>query len=264
MRLSRRPSPAFAVALLALVIAAGGTAFAEHGASTSAVNKRAIKKVVRGQVKRAIGGRRLSRIVRQQLGKLAPGLSVASAGTATFAQKANHAQTAEDASNASAIQGAALGSIASGEDAYIEECNPNTATFVQCGSVQLTLTRKAKVLVIYGWRWSNDGSDTLALGRCRTTLNAKSLPQDGTPWYLVDDTSDDITMGEVLNSSPDEEVPLHKHDGGVFDNAAPPVVDVQGPLPPGIYAFGLRCNDEFGDDIVYSGIRIAALVMGSD
>lgn len=251
MRSSRRPSPAFVVALLALVIAAGGTAFADHGASMSAVNKRAIKKVVRGQVKRAISGRRLGRIVRRQLGKLAPGLSVASAGTATFAQKANHAQTAEDASNASAIQGAALASIAAGNDAYSAQCNPNTASFVQCGSVQLTLTREAKVLVIYGWRWSNDGSDTLALGRCRTTRNGA-------------DTSDDITMGEVLNSSPDEEVPLHKHDGGVFDNAAPPVVDVQGPLQPGTYTFGLRCNDEFGDDIVYSGIRIAALVMGSD
>jgi hypothetical protein len=251
MRSSRRPSPAFAVALLALVIAAGGTAFADHGASTSAVNKRAIKKVVRGQVKRAIGGRRLGRIVRRQLGKLAPGLSVASAGTATFAQNANHAQTAEGASNASAIQGAALASIAAGNDAYSAQCNPNTASFVQCGSVQLTLNREAKVLVIYGWRWSNDGSDTLALGRCRTTRNGA-------------DTSDDITMGEVLSSSPDEPVPLHTHDHGLFDNAAPPVVDVQGPLPPGTYAFGLRCNDEFGNDITYSGIRIAALVMGSD
>jgi hypothetical protein len=105
--------------------------------------------------------------------------------------------------------------------------------------------------VIYGWRWSNDGSDTLALGRCRTTRNGA-------------DTSDDITMGEVLSSSPDEPVPLHTHDHGLFDNAAPPVVDVQGPLPPGTYAFGLRCNDEFGNDITYSGIRIAALVMGSD
>jgi hypothetical protein len=250
MRSSRRPSPAFAVAILALVIAAGGTAFADHGASTSAVGKPEIRKIVRNQVKHAISNRRLGKIVKRQLRKLGPSLSVASADTARSALSANHAQTADSANNASAIQGAALASIAAGNDSYNANCDPNTASYVQCGSVQLTLTREAKVLVIYGWRWSNDGEDTLALGRCRTTRNGV-------------DTSGDVTMGEVLSSPVGEEVPLHTHDHGEFDNAAPPVVDVQGPLQPGVYSFGLRCNDQFENDIVYSGIRIAALVMGS-
>lgn len=250
MRSSRRPSPALAVAILALVIAAGGTAFANHSASTSTIGKRGIKKIVHAQVNRALSGKRLGKIVERQLGALAPGLAVASADTARSALSANHAQTADSANDASAIQGAALASIAAGNDAYNAQCDPNTASFVQCGSVQLVLTREAKVLLIYGWRWSNDGNDTLALGRCRTTRNGV-------------DTSGDVTMGEVLNSPVGEEVPLHTHDHGEFDNAAPPVVDVQGPLQPGVYSFGLRCNDQFDNDIVYSGIRIAALVMGS-
>ncbi len=61
-----RPSPVMLVAIVALVAAATGTAVASNpGATTSALNKKKVKKIAAKQVK-----------------KLAPGLSVASAGVA--------------------------------------------------------------------------------------------------------------------------------------------------------------------------------------
>jgi hypothetical protein len=57
-----RPSPAIVIAILALVAALAGTALAGPDASTSALNKKKVKKIAKKQVK-----------------KLAPGLSVANA-----------------------------------------------------------------------------------------------------------------------------------------------------------------------------------------
>jgi hypothetical protein len=241
------------IAALALAATLAGTAIAAGPeATTSALSKKKVKK-----------------IARKQINKLAPGLSVASADTANSADTADSANTADSAktadsantanraSNAGALQGASLASIAAGNDAFISDCNPNTAAYVQCGNVQLTLAREAKVLVIYGWRWSDNNADGIGLGRCRTTRNGA-------------DTSGDISMGESLNWQvlPAPDPPVHSHTGGDFDYAAPPVVDVQGPLQPGTYSFGLRCNDVFGADAIgpdirYTGIRIAAVVMGT-
>jgi hypothetical protein len=63
-----RPSPALIVAVLALVAVFAGSAIAGTGASTSALTKPKVKK-----------------IARKQINKLAPGLSVANAQSATTA-----------------------------------------------------------------------------------------------------------------------------------------------------------------------------------
>jgi hypothetical protein len=70
--LTRRPSPAIIVAVLALVAALAGTAIAGPNASTSAVSKKKVKKIATKQIK-----------------KLAPGLSVASATNADSAANSN-------------------------------------------------------------------------------------------------------------------------------------------------------------------------------
>jgi hypothetical protein len=238
-----RPSPPMVVAVIALIAALAGTALADQTGSTSAVGKKKVKKIAVKQIR-----------------KLAPELSVANADTANSAKTANSAEsakTANSANNSSALQGASLASIAAGNDAFISDCNPNTETFVQCGGsnggAQLTLARESKVLVIYGWRWSDDAtSDGIALGTCQTTRNGAA-------------TSGAITMGEGLNWPPDPapDPEIHQHTGGSFDYAGPPVVDVVGPLQPGTHRFGLRCNDELSGDMRYTGIRIAALVMGT-
>jgi hypothetical protein len=81
-----RPSPAIALAVLAIVAALAGTAIAGPDGSTSALTKSKVKKIATKQVNR-----------------LAPGLSVAhatSADTATNATTADSAAQAETADNA--------------------------------------------------------------------------------------------------------------------------------------------------------------------
>jgi hypothetical protein len=76
----RQPSPALIVAVLALVAALAGTAVAGPDASTSAISKKKVKS-----------------IATKQINKLAPGLSVAHADTATSATTADSAAQAENA-----------------------------------------------------------------------------------------------------------------------------------------------------------------------
>jgi len=91
-RLSQsRPSPALVVAIVALVAAVAGTAIAQE-ATTSA------KPVTKKKVKK---------IARKQINKLAPGLSVANADNATNATNAENAQTAENANQLGGVPAAA-------------------------------------------------------------------------------------------------------------------------------------------------------------
>jgi hypothetical protein len=73
-----RPSPAIIVAIVALVAAVAGTAVAGQDASTSALTKSKVKKVAKKQVNKLAPG-----IANEEITKRAPGLSVASAVTAS-------------------------------------------------------------------------------------------------------------------------------------------------------------------------------------
>jgi hypothetical protein len=234
---SPRPSPALIVGILALVTAFAGAAMASDPvASTSALSKKKVKK-----------------IADKQITARAPNLSVAharsadSAASADTANSANAADTAAEAGNAGLLQGAGLNSIAAGDDAFIEQCNPTSGgPFIQCGGANggaaVTPSRQAKVLTIYGWSWSDiaepPNNPFVSLGTCRTTRNGAV-------------TSGGITMGTLEDDT----------QGGIA-HAAQPVVDVQGPLAPGTYRFGLQCQDN-GNDMFFRDIRIAAIVMGT-
>jgi hypothetical protein len=74
----RRPSPALVVAVLALVAGVAGTALAADPVAKKAVTKKKVKKIAKKQVT-----------------KLAPGLHVASADTATTAGEATRASDAD-------------------------------------------------------------------------------------------------------------------------------------------------------------------------
>jgi hypothetical protein len=91
MNQPRKPSPAILVAVLALVAALAGTAVAGPDASTSAITKKKVKK-----------------IARKQINKLAPGLSVAHADTADTATNAENANTANTADSANTADNAQL------------------------------------------------------------------------------------------------------------------------------------------------------------
>jgi hypothetical protein len=83
-----RPSPALLVAVVALAAALAGTAVADPTGSVSGINKRKVK-----------------RIAKKQINKLAPGLSVAHADTAGSAKRADTANTAGGAANADKVDG---------------------------------------------------------------------------------------------------------------------------------------------------------------
>ncbi len=95
---TRRPSPAIVVAILALVAALAGTAIAGTNVLTKPVSKKVVKKIATKQVK-----------------KLAPGLAVASANTAGHAgaaDTAGRANVADTAGDANALGGQPPGAYA--------------------------------------------------------------------------------------------------------------------------------------------------------
>jgi hypothetical protein len=77
-------SPAILVAVLALVAGIGGTAVAGPDVSSSAISKKKVKRIARKQAVK-------------QINALAPGLSVAHAGTASSAERADSADRAGSA-----------------------------------------------------------------------------------------------------------------------------------------------------------------------
>lgn len=122
----RRPSPAMVVALAALVVALAGTAMAAPTAIKSILNKKEKKQT--------------KNIAKNQVNALAPGLSVKHAGTAG---------TADTAKDANALGGVALKDITVAKSANPgAQCDPNSATFVDCATVDLTLPHEGRVMLI--------------------------------------------------------------------------------------------------------------------
>jgi hypothetical protein len=94
-----RPSPAIIVAALALVAALAGTAVAGPQATSSAINKKKVKKIAK---KQAV----------TQINELAPGLSVANAA---------NADNSDNSDNASALGGKPPSAYASPTNYRIEQ-----------------------------------------------------------------------------------------------------------------------------------------------
>lgn len=120
---SRRPSPATALAALALVFAVGGTALAGPDPATRAVSKAKVKKIATKAANRAIDAKSST-------------LSVNSANTAGSARTADRANTADSAKIATNIfsanvllTGTALGSVPEGVTAARNNVGEYTVTF---------------------------------------------------------------------------------------------------------------------------------------
>src|SRR5215204_1099326 len=105
----RRPSPAMIVAGTALIIALAGTAMAAPSAIKSILNKKEKKQV--------------KNIAKNQVNKLAPGLSVASATSADTAKRA------DTAANAEALSGNTI--VAEGDTIQ----GPGTVTNSSCTAI---------------------------------------------------------------------------------------------------------------------------------
>ena len=144
-----RPSPAMIVAILALIAAIGGTAFAASGLT--------------GKEKR-----QTRNIAKQQVNRLASGLSVAKAKQAT------NADSATSAANAGQLEGSSLADVAPGASGAMGSCVLSGA-FQTCASFDLTLNRTADVLVVATAQWfSGDAAATSERGHCMITRGAAS------------------------------------------------------------------------------------------
>jgi hypothetical protein len=181
-----RPQPALVVAVVALVAALAGTAVASDPvATTSAINKKKVKK-----------------IANKQIDKRAPDLSVASAESADNAATADSATTAQSAAR---LAGLAPGSINVASQGFGggSGCDPGTDTV--CASTQLQQPRRSDVLVLAaGTFWGNAG----ATGRCTVDLVNPAEPSvqievgQATATHTSSDSGDGFSLPHLFQDVP--------------------------------------------------------------
>jgi hypothetical protein len=170
-RSMRRPSPAMVVSILALIFAVSGTAIA--ASALTKAEKKQVKKIASNQVK-----------------ALAPGLSVARAGTADSAAKAG---TADSAANASRLEGSSLAEVAPGEPGFNFEC-VLTNMLQPCAGFELTLNRVTDVIVVATTQWySTDTASDSVRAHCRIRLGTSTASSNVTMGSTAHDTDDDQT-----------------------------------------------------------------------
>jgi hypothetical protein len=219
----RRPSPPMVVAIAALVVALAGTAMAAPTAIKSILNKQEKKQV--------------KNIAKNQVNKLAPGLSV---------KHANTAGSADTAKNADALGGQPLANVAIGRSDPTTGgvCDPNSSTFVNCASVDVTLPHEGRVLLIgTGGQYAFDAGVTQ--GSCRMTLDGAA--QGGSF----------ITVGNQTDASPGVTGAANRGYARGFATTV-----VIGPVGAGPHSFGLDCNQSDAD-VEFENTQISATVLGS-
>jgi hypothetical protein len=218
-----RPSPAMIVAGVALIIALAGTAMAAPTAIKSVLNKQEKKQT--------------KNIAKNQVNKLAPGLSV---------RRAETAARADTATNADALGGQALANIATARSDPTTGgvCDPNTAAFVNCASVDVTLPHEGRVLLI-GTAGQYAFAPGVSQGSCRMTLDGVAL---GGSFVTVGNQSD--PAAGVTGAA----------NRGFADGFSTTVVT--DPVSAGPHSFGLECN-ESDADVEFENGQISAAVVGS-
>ena len=202
-RVFRRPSPAMVIAIVALVAALGGTAI-----GAAFVTKKQAKKIAKNQVN-----------------KLAPGLSV------------NHAKTADNANTLGGNPPSAFEVVA--RSGAPDSCDPGSTTFVNCSTLDLTLAHSSRLMLQYDAPYHRDSGT--AVGVCRLVL-------DGTT--VGDSTSPPIGTTDAGSF------------GGTFDYGFTYSV-VSGPVASGPHTVTLQCNQTSGD-IHYIGTVVSAVGVSSN
>ena len=132
----RRPSAPLVISILALFVALGGVGAVASGVLTT---------------------KKVKKIAKQQVLRLAPGLSVA---------------------NAKTIDGVGLGSLTVGRSANNTggcDLNMNSSTFTNCGSVDLTLPRSGRVFVDMIGTWRDGSGAAPDNGTCRITVDGTAV-----------------------------------------------------------------------------------------
>ena len=221
-----RPRPALIVAIVALVAALAGTAVAEQ-ATTSKLTTKKVKKIAKKQVE-----------------KLAPGLSVANADNATNADSATNA---DNATNADQLGGASLDSLTIGRGTSStasggtgSSCDPASTTFVDCGTASLTLPRAERVLILANAQFDGANSGAGYRGDCKLTIDGTRIGGQ-----VSAGSSDGLGVGFNGNN-----------EAATGLNA---VTDV---LAAGPHSFALQCN-QAGGSIQFGHTYVSALAIGA-
>ena len=201
------------VAVAALMVALVGTAMAAPSAIKSVLNKPEKKQV--------------KKISKNQINKLAPGLSVA---------------RAETASNADAVGGQSLANIAvARSDTPGAQCDPTGATFLVCATVNMTLPHEGRVLLI-GTAGQIAFNNANTSGNCLFQVDGVN---SGGAVLVGNQSLPDVT-GVAARGFPDG-----------FSNTV-----VTAPVSAGLHSFALACNQSVAD-VEFQGPQISAALVGS-
>jgi hypothetical protein len=215
----RRPSPAMTVAGAALIIALAGTAMAAPTAVKSVLNKQEKKQT--------------KNIAKNQVNKLAPGLSVARAGTAN---------TANTAANADAVGGQALANIVTARsETPGAQCDPTSTTPIVCATLSMTLPHEGRVLLI-------GTAGHVAFGGAQSTGNCL---------FRVDGVNSGGSVQIGNNFAP--------VNTGVAARSFPDgfaTTVVTDPVSAGAHTFALACN-ETDADAEFQSPQVSAALVGS-
>jgi hypothetical protein len=208
-----RPSPSMAVALAALIVALGGVAMAAPSAIQSVLNKKEKKQT--------------KNIAKNQINKLAPGLSVARAAKAD---------------DANALGGQTLANIVTARSATPGgQCDPTSTAFINCATVDLTLPHEGRVLLV-GTAGQIAFNNANASGTC--LFRVDGVNSGGA--VLVGNQSLPNVTGAAARGFPDG-----------FANTV-----VTAPVSAGAHTFGIACQEATAD-VEFQGPQISAVMVGS-
>jgi hypothetical protein len=214
------------VAATALIVALAGTAMAAPTAIKSILNKQEKKQV--------------KNIAKNQVNKLAPGLSVANA------KNADAAKCSDTAANADAVGGQSLANITIGrsDPSTGGPCDPNSTAFVSCASVDVNLPHEGRVLLV-GTGAQYAFSTGVTQGDCRMTADGAALGGSF------------VSLGNQTDPSPGVTGAANRIYGNGFTTTV-----VTSPIGAGPHSFGLECNQNDAD-VEFENTQISAAVLGS-
>jgi hypothetical protein len=245
MRTKLHPSPAMAVALLALFVALGGTSYA-----VSRIDGRRLEKAsVSGAKlrKNTLTGREVREAT---LGRVTAALRAESATRATSADRsatAGLADRATSADSAAALSDAAATTLTVARSAADPDgsCHPEDTVdkpFLDCASVAMTLPRSGRVLLVGTGGVGKAATNVPFIAGCR--LEADDAEVAGSRAFGGQDF--DTTPGMHFAATP----------AGIATTA------VTSPLAAGAHTFAFACQQTDPDALV-ADAKVSALMVGA-
>jgi hypothetical protein len=118
--------------------------------------------------------------------------------------------------------------------ATTSSCNPNSITFVDCGTTTINLTRTSRVLIVAAASWYSTGGGSQ--GFCHLAVDGARL-------------GGDVGTGEVSDNT------------DLFAPGSLTLTNVTGPLAPGAHTLGLACA-QGANDIAFPQTSLSEVVLG--